>query len=95
MIHDSYTSSQDDVSELTRGQQVLDPLLHLRSLNIKPRADNSAFIDTSIQLHHDLSGTVIIDDFKLTNVSVLLHDLEELHYHLGAVSSNHTCVSDR
>lgn len=35
------------------------------------------------QVDNDLSGTVIIDDLEVTNVTVLLHTLEELHDDLG------------
>ena len=40
---------QDDVAELTRGQQVDDPLLNAARLNVKARRDDAALLTRPIR----------------------------------------------
>lgn len=44
--------------------------------------DAAAFVQSAVQLDHDLAGPVIVDELKITDVIVLLHQLQELNYNL-------------
>lgn len=65
---------QDQVSELTTGQQVDDPLLNLTVFNIETRTNYPAFIETTRQLDHNFTGSVIVYNFKLANISCDFYD---------------------
>lgn len=83
VVHDTLGGGQHDVAKLTRGQQVADPLLNLRQADIVARADHTALVDTSSELHDNLVAPVVINDLKIANVAVLLHHLQELDNDLG------------
>jgi hypothetical protein len=69
VIHDTSRSGQDQVTELTSGQQVSGPLFELGELDVETGRDNTTLVDTTVELNNDLTGTVIINDFELTNVT--------------------------
>ena len=50
MIHDSSRSSQDDIPELTRRQQLNDPLLKVRYSNIVSWRDDACLVDAIAKL---------------------------------------------
>jgi hypothetical protein len=60
---------QDNVTELTTGQQVDDPFLNFAVFDIETRADDTALVQTARQFDHNLVGSVIIDNFEFTNIS--------------------------
>ena len=78
VIHDTSRGGQDQVTELTSRQQVSGPLFELGELDVETGRDNTTLVDTTVKLNNDLTGTVIINDFELTNVTMLLHDRQEL-----------------
>ena len=69
MVHNTLRSGQDDVSELTAGEQVADPHLNLVQLHIEAGRDAAALVQTTSQSDHDLSGTVVINHGDFTNVT--------------------------
>jgi len=82
MSEDAVSSGNDDMSELSGGEDVVSPFLEIRDRNIVTRRDNTAFVDSSNEFNDDLLRSVVIDDFEFTDVSVLLHDSEELEENL-------------
>jgi len=44
VVHDTSGGGQDDVAELTRGQQLGDPLLELTELDVVAGVDNTALV---------------------------------------------------
>lgn len=84
MIHDTSRGSQHQVTELTGWQQISHPLLDISNLDGETRRNNTALVQATVQLNDDLSGTVVVNNLKLTDVSVLLHDGQELDDDLGA-----------
>jgi hypothetical protein len=46
--------------------------------NVESWGDDSALVESAVELDDDLASSVIIDNFEFTNVAVLHHDLEEL-----------------
>lgn len=69
MIHNAAGGGEDNVTELTRGQKIIDPLLNVLELNVETGADHAALVDATNELHDDLAAAVVIDDFELTNVT--------------------------
>ena len=55
MIHDATTCRQDDIPELSRWQQLDDPFLEIRNADVIAGGDDASFVDTAIELDHDLS----------------------------------------
>ena len=76
------SSCQNQESELSGGEDIGGPFFIIFEFNIESGGDNTAFVDSSDQFDHDLVGTVIIDDFEFTNVSVFLHHSKEFHDNL-------------
>ena len=93
MIHNSIGSSQNHKSKLPAGQQSRGPLLHVAELDVEAWRNHCTLIEPSIQLHNDLSGAMIINNFKFFNVAVLLHGLQELHNDLGAGTQEDLALS--
>ena len=83
MVHDALVSSQDESTELTGWEDGIAEVLEVPELDIEVGGNNSTLVESSIEVYDDLSTTGIIDDLKLTNVSVLLHDFQELDECLG------------
>jgi hypothetical protein len=67
--HDTLTGTNENVSELTAGQQINGPFLEFTVFDIESRRDDTALIETSRQFNDDLSGSVIVDNLEFTNVS--------------------------
>jgi hypothetical protein len=69
VVHDAKRSREDQVTKLTRRQQQVAPLLHLRQLDVKARRNHTALVDAANQLNNDLAVAVIVDDLKLADVA--------------------------
>ncbi len=69
MIHDAGRGGEDNETELTRGQEVGDPLLDVLELNVEAGADHAALVDATNEVNNDLAAAVVIDDLELTNVT--------------------------
>lgn len=69
MVHDAGRGGQDDVAELTSGQQLDNPLLEVGQVDVVAGRDGTALVDTAVQLHNDLAGSVVVDLLELANVA--------------------------
>jgi hypothetical protein len=69
VIHDAARGGEHDETELTRGQEIGDPLLNVLQLNVEARADDATLVDATNQLDNNLAAAVVIDDFELANVT--------------------------
>ena len=90
VVHDTSGRGQDDKPELSAGQQVVGPLFNLVDGHIKPRGDDPTLVESSCQIDDNLAGSVIVNNFKLPDVTVLHHDGQEPHddlNELGGVDS--------
>ena len=72
--HDAVRCGDDDVTELTTGQQVDDPLFDLSIFYIKSGADYAALVQPSCKLNDNLVGSVVINNLELPNVSCAVID---------------------
>ena len=93
VVHDSVGGREHNVTELPRGQQVGNPFLHIAGSNVEAGADDTALVDASVELHNNLASPVVVDNLKFSDVSVLLHALEELDDHLGAGADEHLALA--
>ena len=83
MIHNTGGGGQQELSELTRWQQLVHPLFHFSHLDAKTGRDDTTLVKSTIEMNDDFSIAMVIDDFELINVAMLLHGREELDGHLG------------
>jgi len=93
VVHNASTGGQDDVAELTRGQQLDNPLLEIGQANVVSGRDNTGLVETAVQLDNNLARSVVIDLLEFTNVAVTLHDSQELGDNLGAGSDEDLALS--
>lgn len=69
VVHDTGRGGQHDVTELTRWQQVDDPLLEVTELDVVTWGDNTALVQAAVELDDDLAVAVVIDLLELANVA--------------------------
>lgn len=78
MSHHSVWRRDHEVPELPRRQDILTQLHDPAHGDIKSRGNDTTLVDAPYEVDNNFSCTMIIYDFKVTNVLVLLHELEEL-----------------
>ena len=69
VVHDTGGGGEDDVTELTRGKQLDDPLLEVTELDVVAGRDDTGLVDAAVELDDDLAVAVVIDLLKLANVA--------------------------
>ena len=94
VVHDALVGGEHDVSELSGRQDLVEGLLEVLQLDIEPWGDDSALVDTPVELNDDLAVSLIVNNLKLVDVSMLLHDLQELDDDLGAWSDDDLSLSN-
>ena len=78
VVEDALGGSQDEIAELSGGEDVGGPSLKVVQRDIEPGGDDAALVDSSEELDDDLPGSVVVNDFKFSDVPSLLHKLQEL-----------------
>ena len=79
VVHDTLVGGEDDVSELSGWEDLVDELLEVLQLQVESWGDDTALVESSVQIDDNLSISGIIDDLKSVDISVLLHDTKELN----------------
>lgn len=69
MGHDTLTGTNENVTELTTGQQVDNPLFDFTVFDIESRRNDSALVETARQFNDNLARSVIVNNFEFTNVT--------------------------
>lgn len=69
VVHNTSRGGQNDETKLSRGQQVLDPLLDIINLDVESRRNDTALVKSAVKLNNDLSRSVVVNVLKLANVS--------------------------
>lgn len=69
VVHDTSGGGQDNVAELTRGQQTDSPLLEVCKLDVVAGRDDTGLVETADQLDNNLARAVVIDLLELANVA--------------------------
>jgi len=77
VVHDARGCCEDQVAELSRREKVGDPFLNIGQRYIETRTDATTFVDSTIEFNDNFVGTMIINDFKFTNITMRHHDLKE------------------
>ena len=83
MVHNALVSGKDKSSKLTRGQHGGAEVFEILELDVEVGGNHSALVESSVEVDDDLASAGVVDDLELTDISVGLHDLEELHEGLG------------
>ena len=83
MVHNALVSGEDKSSKLTRGKHSGAEVFEILELDVEVGGNHSTLIESSVEIDDDLASAGIVNDLELTDVSVGLHDLEELHEGLG------------
>jgi len=78
MRHHPVRRRDHEVPELSRRENVFTQLHDAAHGDVEARGDDPTLVDSADEVHDDLPSSVIIHDFKVTNVPVLLHELEKL-----------------
>jgi hypothetical protein len=69
VVHDTRAGGEDDVPERTSRHEQVDPVFNLCQLNVESRADDSAFVDSAVELDDNLARAVVVDLFELVDVA--------------------------
>lgn len=69
MAHDSTRSGENHETDLSRWQELGDPLLDLSELNVESWRDDSALVQSSVELDDNLSGSVVVDLLEFADVA--------------------------
>lgn len=69
VVHDTGRGGQDNVTERTGGQELLNPVLNLTELNVEARRNDTALVDASVELDDNLAGAVVVDLLELSDVA--------------------------
>ena len=69
VVHDTGRGGEDDVAELTRRQQLDDPLLEITDADVVAGGDDTGLVQAAVKLDDNLAGTVVVDLLEFTNVA--------------------------
>jgi hypothetical protein len=69
VVHDTSGGGEDDVTELTRWQQLDDPLLHVAELDVVTGRNDTGLVDAAVELDDNLAVAVVVDLLELANVA--------------------------
>lgn len=69
VVHNTSRGGQDDETKLSGWQQVVSPSFNVTNLNIESWGDNSTLVQSTGQLHNNLTGSVVVNVFEFTNVT--------------------------
>jgi hypothetical protein len=69
VVHDTGRGGEDDETELTGGEQLDDPLLHVLKLDVVAGRDDTSLVDAAVELDDDLAVAVVVDLLELADVA--------------------------
>ena len=61
VVHDTSRGGKDDVTELTGGEEVGDPLLNIANSDVETGRDDTGLVKTTVELDNDLTRAVVIE----------------------------------
>ena len=69
VVHDTSGGGEDNVTELTRRQELDDPLLEVTELDVVAGRDDASLVQTAVELDDDLAVAVVVDLLELADVA--------------------------
>lgn len=78
VVHDTGGGGQDDVTELTRGKELDNPLLHVAELDVVAGGDDTGLVEAAVELDNNLAVAVVIDLLELANVACEKKEISDL-----------------
>ena len=69
VVHDTSGGGQDNEAELTRGEQLDGPGLEVTELHGVAGVDDTALVETAVELDDDLAGAVVVNLLELADVA--------------------------
>lgn len=69
VVHDTSGGGQNEVTELTRGEELGGPGLEVTELNGVAGVDNTTLVQTAVELDDDLAGAVVVNLLEFTDVA--------------------------
>lgn len=69
VVHDTGRGGKDDLTERTGGEEQVDPVLDRVNGDVETRRDDTALVETTVELNDDLAATVVVNELKLADVA--------------------------
>jgi hypothetical protein len=69
VVHDTGRCGQDDVAELTRWQQLNNPLLEIAELDVVSWGDDTGLVQAAVELNDYLAIAVVVNFLVLADVA--------------------------
>ena len=69
VVHDTVGGGENNETELSGGEEIVDEFLEVLKFEVVSGGDNSAFIESSVEFNNDLATSSVIDDFEFIDVT--------------------------
>lgn len=69
VVHDAVGRGQDDLAELSGGQDVIHKLLEVLELKVVAGRDHTALVEAAVQLDNDLAGALVVNNLEFVDVA--------------------------
>jgi len=69
VVHDAVGRGQDDLAELSGGQDVIHKLLEVLELKVVAGGDHTALVEAAVQLDNDLAGAFVVNNLEFVDVA--------------------------
>ena len=69
VVHDTSGGGQNEVTELTRGEELGGPGLEVTELNRVAGVDDTTLVQAAVELDDDLAGAVVVNLLEFTDVA--------------------------
>ena len=83
VVDDTLVGSEDDETELSGWENLINELLEILELEVESWGDDTALVKSTVKVDDDLAGSGIVNDLEFVDVTVLLHKSKELDDNLG------------
>ena len=83
VVDNTLVGGEDDESELSGWEDLINKLLEVLELEVESWGDDTALVKSSVEVDDDLAGSGIVNNLELVDITVLLHKSEELDDNLG------------
>ena len=70
---------QDDETETSGGEKQVHPVLNLIGLDVEAGGDDPSLVEPAVELNNDFAGTVVINDFKLSDIAFKSRNASVVH----------------